>query len=157
MEISIRNRQRSKRINTRFLKRIVVKLFSELKVSEAELGLHLVGEKEMVRVNWQFLQHAGSTDVITFDHMEENRKPETGNRKKIHGELFVCVDDAVAQAKQFKTSWQSELVRYIVHGILHLLGYDDLQPHLRRVMKRAENRRMRRLAKRFSFKQLHAK
>ena len=46
----------------------------------------------------------------------------------LHGELFICVDEAVAQAKEFKTSWQSEVVRYVVHGVLHLLGHDDLQP-----------------------------
>ncbi len=72
----------------------------------------------------------------------------------LHGELFICVDDAVPQAKEFNTSWQSEVVRYIVHGILHLLGHDDLKPDLRRKMKREENRLVRRLARRFSLAQL---
>ena len=58
------------------------------------------------------------------------------------------------QAKKFKTSWQSELVRYVVHGVLHLLGHDDLKPDLRRKMKREENRLVRLLAKRFSLAQL---
>ena len=49
---------------------------------------------------------------------------------------FICVDDAVAQAKEFETDWWSEMVRYLIHGVLHLLGYDDLQPDLRRAMKR---------------------
>jgi probable rRNA maturation factor len=73
---------------------------------------------------------------------------------EIHGELFICVDDAILQAKAFKTSWQSEVVRYIVHGVLHLLGHDDLKPALRRKMKREENRLVRLLAKRFLFAQL---
>ena len=72
----------------------------------------------------------------------------------MHGELFICVDDAVAQAKQFKTSWQSEIIRCVVHGVLHLLGHDDLKPDLRRKMKREENRLVRLLAKRFSLAQL---
>ena len=55
------------------------------------------------------------------------------------------MDDAVAQATEFKTTWQSEVVRYVVHGVLHLLGHDDLQPDLRRKMKREENRLVRRL------------
>jgi rRNA maturation RNase YbeY len=58
---------------------------------------------------------------------------------KMHGELFICVDEAVLQAKKFKTSWQSEIVRYLVHGVLHLLGHDDFKP-ARRKMKREENR-----------------
>jgi probable rRNA maturation factor len=67
----------------------------------------------------------------------------------LHGELFICVDDAIFQAKQFNTNWQSEMVRYVVHGVLHLLGYDDLQPELKRKMKRAENRLVRLLEKKF--------
>jgi probable rRNA maturation factor len=151
MNVAIANRQRTKKISARFLKLIVREIFAEREISEAELGLHLVGAKEMARVNWQFLQHEGSTDVITFDHTEEKRKMESGKQNQIYGELFICVDDAVKQAKAFKTSWQAEVVRYVVHGILHLVGYDDLKPDLRRVMKREENRLMRRIAQKFSF------
>jgi probable rRNA maturation factor len=64
------------------------------------------------------------------------------------------VDEAVFQAKQFGTSWQSELLRYVVHGVLHLRGHDDLKSELRRKMKRAENRLVRVLARRFSLAQL---
>jgi probable rRNA maturation factor len=153
MNVVIANRQRTKKINTRFLKQIVLELFAELEISEAELCIHLVGAKEMARVNWQFLQHEGSTDVITFDHSD--LKFEIRNSKfEISGELFICADDAVKQAKQFGTNWQAEVVRYVVHGILHLLGYDDLKPALRRVMKREENRLVRLLAKKFSFADL---
>jgi probable rRNA maturation factor len=66
----------------------------------------------------------------------------------------VCVDEAILQAKNFKTSWQSEVVRCVVHGVLHLLGHDDLKADLRRKMKREENRLMRSLAKSFSLAQL---
>ncbi|HEX7569373.1 MAG TPA: rRNA maturation RNase YbeY [Verrucomicrobiae bacterium] len=153
MNLVITNRQRTKKINTRFLKQVVAELFAELEITEAELGIMLVGAKEMARVNWQFLQHEGSTDVITFDHSEK-RKAESGKRKTLHGELFICVDDAVTQAKEFGTSWQAEAVRYVVHGVLHLLGYDDLKPDLRRTMKREENRLVRHLEKRFTLAEL---
>ena len=153
MNLAIANRQRTKKINVRLLKQIVAALFAKLKITEGELGISLVGAKEMARVNWQFLQHEGSTDIITFDHSECGvRSAECG--VKIYGELFVCVDDAIKQAKEFKTSWQTEVVRYVVHGVLHLLGYDDLKPALRRTMKREENRLVRLLAQRFSFAQL---
>jgi probable rRNA maturation factor len=153
MTIIISNRQRTKKINVRLLKLMVNELFAELEIKEAELGINFVGAKEMTEVNRQFLQHEGSTDVITFDHFEK-RKAESGRRKQIYGELFICVDDAVLQAKQFKTSWQSEIIRYIVHGVLHLLGHDDLKPNLRRKMKREENRLLRVLAKKFSLAQI---
>ena len=161
MNIVVANRQRTKKINTPLLKQIVNRLFKELKIMEAELGINLVGTKEMAKVNWNFLEHEGSTDVITFDHADGGGEcsplPADDHGvmcPTLHGELFICVDEAVFQAKQFGTIWQSEIVRYIVHGILHLRGHDDLQPDLRRKMKRAENRLVRVLAKRFSLAQL---
>jgi probable rRNA maturation factor len=151
--ILITNRQRTKKINTRSLKLIIETLVAELEIAEVELGINLVGAKEMARVNWQFLEHEGSTDVITFDHRNHPSRI-THHASAIHGELFICVDDAVAQAKEFGSSWQSEVVRYVVHGVLHLLGHDDLKPDLRRKMKRVENRLVRRLEKRFTLAQL---
>jgi probable rRNA maturation factor len=166
MNLVIANRQRTKKINARLLRQIVSMLFAELEISEAELGINLVGAKEMARVNWQFLQHEGSTDVITFDYsdagqasrLSHSKRSKNGDRRDacpaLHGELFICVDDAVAQAKEFGSSWQAEVVRYAVHGVLHLLGHDDLRPDLRRKMKREENRLVRRLENRFTLAQL---
>ena len=91
----------------------------------------------MTRLNQQFLQHEGSTDIITFDH---GSTPE-----RLFGEMFICVAEAERQAKAFGTTWQAELRRYVIHGILHLRGYDDLEPAKRRVMKREENRLVRKL------------
>lgn len=153
MNIVIANRQRRKRIDSRLLKQIVGELFAELEITEAELGINLVAAREMALVNETFLNHTGSTDVITFDHAEK-RKGRTGKTKTLHGELFICVDDAIAQAREFKTTWQSEVVRYVVHGVLHLLGYDDLKPQLRRRMKQEENRLVRGLTERFALAQL---
>jgi rRNA maturation RNase YbeY len=65
---------------------------------------------------------------------------------QLHGEIFICVDEAVAQARRFRTSWQSELIRYLIHGLLHLRGYDDHNASSRRQMKRKEDRVLRRLA-----------
>jgi probable rRNA maturation factor len=148
MNVVIANRQRTKKINTRLLKQITAALLAELKNQEAALGISLVAAPEMTLVNETFLQHEGSTDVITFDYAPVEK------RKQLHGELYICVDDAIAQAKSFKTSWQSEVVRYIVHGVLHLLGHDDLRADLRRKMKREENRLVRLLARRFALAQL---
>jgi len=163
MNIVIANRQRKQRVNVRFLRRVVDGLIAELKLADVELGISLVGAREMALVNETFLQHEGATDVITFDHSNSmlppaRRRFQPGfpavGRKEIHGELFICVEVAMSQAGEFNTIWQSEVVRYVVHGVLHLLGYDDLQPQWRRVMKREENRLMRRLAAQFSFAEL---
>ncbi|HEU6449006.1 MAG TPA: rRNA maturation RNase YbeY [Verrucomicrobiae bacterium] len=128
----------------RLLKQIAVAAVAELKIVEAEIEINLVSAEKMAEINWQFLKHEGSTDVITFDY----------SRSNLSGEIFICIDDAIAQAKRFKTSWQSEIARYLVHGILHLAGYDDLRADLRRKMKREENASMRALSKRFSLAEI---
>jgi probable rRNA maturation factor len=153
MNIVIANRQRAKKINLRQLKQITDGLLEELQITEAELGVNLVGAKEMAALNETFLRHEGSTDVITFDHAEK-RKAESRKQKQLHGEIFICVEEAVLQARKFKTTWPSEIVRYVVHGILHLLGHGDLKPDLRRKMKLEENRLLRGLSRKFSLAQI---
>ena len=144
----IANRQRVRRVDTRWLRECAVALLEELlALEEYELGVQLVGSREMARVNQQFLAHEGSTDVITFSHAEPGDE-------RLHGEIFICVSDAVAQAAEWGTTWQSEVVRYLVHGVLHLRGFDDLEPAKRRVMKRHENRLVARLARRFALSNL---
>lgn len=152
--LQLRNRQRDRRLSLPFLRRILRHVLTEqLRVPAAELCFHFVGAAEMARVNWQFLQHKGSTDVITFDYGVPpvvGDAPTTG----LSGEAFICVADAVKQAREFKTTWEEEVVRYAVHALLHLLGYDDLQPAKRRMMKREENRLMRQLAKCFDLREV---
>jgi probable rRNA maturation factor len=153
MSIVIANRQKARKINARLLKQITEALLADLKIKEAELGVNLVAAREMTLVNETFLQHKGSTDVITFDHLTPESRIQNPE-SHLHGELFICVDDAISQAKQFKTDWRSEIVRYTIHGILHLLGHDDHRAAARRKMKREENRLLRGLAKKFSLAQI---
>jgi probable rRNA maturation factor len=165
MTIKIFNHQRTKKINLRLFRQIVNSLLCELKIKEAEIGICIVTATEMTRLNETFLQHAGSTDVITFDYSDsigddarrlkkkKSEPPHAGSCNFTRGEIFVCVDEAVSHARKFKTTWQSEIVRYIVHGLLHLLGHDDLRVEARRKMKREENRLLRELSERFSLAQ----
>ena len=167
MNIVIASRQRARKINRRLLKQITAALLADLKIENADLGILLVAAPEMTRLNEKFLRHTGPTDVITFDYgfgvppsggfppnhlRQTNRlKPEL---QTLHGEIFVCVDEAVLQARKFGTSWQSEVARYIVHGVLHLLGFDDTSASARRKMKREENRRLRAIGRRFPLSKL---
>ena len=185
LELTIRNRQRRQRVDIRLLRQITTALLTEvLRLDAVELGISIVAAPEMARLNWQFLQHEGSTDVITFDHSDIGARPSLGTEmfepsliKKLarppaksaflrpgrthfgapdslNGELFICVDDAVKQAREFRTTWQSELARYVIHGLLHLCGHDDLSPEPRRKMKREENRLLKLAAKEFSLSKL---
>jgi|ETNmetMinimDraft_30_1059905.scaffolds.fasta_scaffold64703_2 probable rRNA maturation factor len=116
-----------------------------------ELGVYLVGAAEMVRANWEYLRHEGSTDVITLDYGEADAAPKSG---PIVGDIFICPVVAEEFARKLGTSWAEEVARYLIHGILHLRGYDDSAPGLQRTMKREENRLMQAAAKRFPLSRL---
>src|SRR5258706_3329294 len=92
-----KNSQRTKQIDARLLRKITLHLLTSLLGEKSfEIGIRLVGAEEMGCVNETFLEHSGSTDVITFDHCE-------AKQGGLHGEIFISIDDAVAQAKEFKT------------------------------------------------------
>ena len=147
-ELSLFNRQRKRKIDLRLLRRIVLDCLEALLKVEFELGIKIVSSAEMARVNEQYLQHAGPTDVITFNHLDIEQQ------NRIHGDIYVCIEEAMIQAKRFGTSWQEELVRYVVHGMLHLLGYDDRTERLRQAMKRVQDELVDRIAERFPLRSL---
>ncbi|NBR87111.1 MAG: rRNA maturation RNase YbeY [Verrucomicrobia bacterium] len=158
LALTLRNRQRDRRLNLPFLRRVLRHVLSKpLCVPAAELCFHFVSAEEMARVNWQFLRHQGPTDVITFDYRQSADGVSSPASGALCGEAFVCVAEAVRQAREFQTNWPSEVVRYAVHALLHLSGYDDLVAAKRRVMKREENRLMRELALVFDFNQLETR
>jgi probable rRNA maturation factor len=166
--LCLRNRQRICAVDVPLLRRILQHLIeTQFHLQEYELCIHLMAAPAMARINWQFLRHEGSTDVLTFDYGEGRKhknavghlqsRPRSvmranawlGCGPSLRGEIFVCLDDAVIQARQFRATWQSELVRYAIHGLLHLRGYDDLSPTARRGMKREENRLLKIAASHF--------
>lgn len=152
-ELQLRNRQKTRAIDTKLLKAATRGLLTEeLALKTYQLGIHLVEPEEMAQVNWDYLQHEGSTDVITFDYRPE--VPPGEEAPELYGELYICVGDALKQAKEFKAHWTEELMRYVVHGVLHLRGFDDLEAAKRRVMKREENRLVKALAGRFALRKL---
>ncbi len=117
-----------------------------------ELGCFLVGVDEITALNERYLAHAGVTDVIAFDY-----GPPPGARPGdpwLCGEVFVCLDEAGTQARRYRTTWTSELVRYLLHGLLHLRGYDDVKPGWRRRMKRIEGRLVRAMSSKFDLTRL---
>ena len=152
-ELAIRNTQRARRLRSSLLRQITRHLLEEiLALEDYQLAVHIVSARKMAQLNWDFLQHEGSTDVITFDY-REGYEAEAGSAN-LHGEIYISSDDAVSQAKEFRATWTEELVRYIVHGVLHLQGHDDLSPGPRKIMKREEGKLLRKLAARFCFREI---
>jgi probable rRNA maturation factor len=137
------NRQRTKRLDLARLRRVAEGALAELGLRYWNLTFYFVGAKRMAQINETHLGHPGPTDVITFDYAERATRD---TQHALHGEIFICVDVAVTQAREFRTTWQAEVVRYLIHGLLHLCGHDDLAPAPRRRMKQVENRLVRKLA-----------
>ena len=87
-------------------------------------------DEEILRVNREYLQHDYYTDIITFDYSEGDT---------IAGDLFISLDTVRTNAAQFDTTYDEELRRVIIHGILHLCGINDKGPGEREQMEAAEN------------------
>ena len=87
-------------------------------------------DEKILEVNRQYLQHDYYTDIITFDYCEGDR---------LSGDLFISLDTIRTNAEQFGASYEDELHRVIIHGILHLCGINDKGPGEREVMEAAEN------------------
>ena len=148
-DLILRNRQRTRKIQSTYL-RTIIRAFLEgpLRRQDYELGVHLVDRTAISKLNEAHLGHRGPTDVITFDYADPAHPEWLG------GDIFVCVPEAVAQAWHFGTTWQSEVVRYIVHGVLHLCGYDDQSRRARMKMKKQEDRLVTELANQFELRKL---
>lgn len=132
--LALRNRQRDCGLNRLQLRRFVrFHLQNQLGLHHYDLSIHLLPARQMAEANEAYLRHPGPTDVITFDYREPDQNV-------LWGELLVCPAVAIEQARDFGTSWQSEILRYIIHGVLHLRGFDDRTAADRRVMKREEDR-----------------
>lgn len=145
----VRNRQHRQRINSRLFRQILLALLLErLRLDAFDLAFYVVGSREMTRLNETFHRCRGSTDVLAFDY-RESAGPET-----LRGEILLCVDEAKAQARRFHTTWPNELVRYAIHGVLHLRGHDDHAPAARRHMKTVENRLLDLLGQQFRLSKL---
>ncbi|MFP4176437.1 MAG: rRNA maturation RNase YbeY [Planctomycetota bacterium] len=93
-----------------------------------DLSLAVVDEEETRRVNREFLGREGTTDVISF--------PYECSDERLCGEVVVNADEALRQAERTGHAPAEELMLYVVHGVLHLLGYTDYTPEHRNRMNR---------------------
>lgn len=88
-------------------------------------------DSEILRNNRQFLGHDYFTDVITFDYSRHLR---------VSGDILISLDTVASNARALHVPYDRELLRVIIHGILHLCGIDDKAPGQREIMESAENK-----------------
>ena len=95
-----------------------------------DVSIIFCSDNYILDVNQQYLQHDYFTDIITFDYCEGDR---------LSGDLFISVDSVRENAIEYGTEFNEELHRVIVHGILHLIGYDDHNDEDIAMMRKKEN------------------
>lgn len=135
MKVTIYNTQKAYKINKRAITNQVLALLKFLSIKTDEIILHFVGSKKISSLHNQFFNDPSVTDCISFPLDSDSDEPY-----KILGEIFVCPKVAFEYAKKNNEDYQSELTLYVVHGILHLLGFDDIEESERRVMKKNEKK-----------------
>lgn len=95
-----------------------------------EIAYIFCSDERILEVNNQYLKHDYYTDIITFDYSEGSI---------ISGDIFISVDTVRSNSEKFEVSFEDELQRILIHGILHLCGQADNTPELRAEMTRKEN------------------
>ncbi len=114
--VEIANLQKHYEINKSKIRK-VVKVVLNKEVKSAKLSIAFVDNEEIKRLNERFLGSNEVTDVIAF--------PLNNKEDILSGEIVVSVETAVEVANRKKSSVEGEIILYLVHGILHLLGYND--------------------------------
>ena len=96
-----------------------------------DIGYMFVDDEKILEVNREYLGHDYYTDIITFDYDEDD---------VINGDLVISLDTVRTNAEKFGKTYDEELHRVIIHGILHLCGINDKGPGEREIMEAAENK-----------------
>lgn len=116
-----------KRENTAWIKAVAASYGKKV----GEIAYIFVNDEKILEVNRQYLQHDYYTDIITFDYCEGD---------VISGDLFISLDTVRTNAEQVGATYEQELHRVIIHGILHLCGINDKGPGEREIMEASENK-----------------
>ena len=122
----IRFTYKNKLANNRWLKMVAGSEIRKI----GDINVIFCSDNYILDGNMKYLQHDYFTDIITFDYCEG---------KVLSGDLFISVDSVRENSIEFGTDFEEELHRVIVHGVLHLIGYDDHTEEDKKVMRQKEN------------------
>lgn len=96
-----------------------------------EINYVFCSDKYLKKMNVDYLNHDYYTDIITFDNSIE--------KKKIIGDIFISIDTVKFNSKEYQTTFENELHRVMIHGLLHLVGYKDKTPKAQKEMRKMED------------------
>lgn len=108
-----------------------IKLVAESEIRRiGDINIIFCSDNYILDVNMKYLGHDYFTDIITFDYCEKD---------KLNGDLFISIDSVRENALHYGTEFETELNRVMVHGILHLIGYDDHSKKDIKIMREKED------------------
>jgi probable rRNA maturation factor len=113
------------------LKEWILRAFRSNKKNIQQINYIFCSDQYLLKMNKQYLKHNYFTDIITFDNSSDPKKKEA--------DIFISIDRVKANAAAFNISFNDELHRVMIHGALHLIGYDDKTPANKKKMKLAED------------------
>ncbi|UCD84673.1 MAG: rRNA maturation RNase YbeY [Deltaproteobacteria bacterium] len=121
MQILLDNRQKKIKINRRRIKRTAERILKDLGCPDKELSLVLLDDYGITRLNKEFFRREGPTNVISFPMSEG---PSSAINPQLLGDVVISLERAQEEAKKSGTPFEERLDYLLIHGILHLLGYD---------------------------------
>ena len=114
------------------LKSLAKAVLTEEGVAQAEINIIFVDDSYIIKLNQEFLNKNETTDVISFN-LEES------DSDFLEGEVYANADQIKRQAEEYEVTFQNELHRIVIHGVLHLIGYNDHTPLEKKNMTEKEN------------------
>lgn len=148
MPVLFQAQVRSVTVHRPRLLRLVQAVLAEVGESSAELGLSFIGDRRMRRLNRRFRQKDRTTDVLAFAMREAHAPHASHLAGGMLGDVVISIPTAVRQAREGRRSLDQEIVALLVHGILHLCGYDHERSEAEaRRMQRRERMVLRRLGR----------
>ena len=146
--LEIVNKAKGK-IDEKFLDKIslIVLRSARFIKKNAKISLVFVSNSEIKKINKKYRNKDKATDVLSFPFFDLKNKKEVINEVSPFylGEIFISYDKAKTQAKQFGFSLKREISRLLIHGILHLLGYDHYKKEERKKMENLESNIMKKI------------
>jgi probable rRNA maturation factor len=138
MTVFIRNHQRLIRINLQGLKKDSLRLLRSFNLQNAELGIALVNDRRMKELNGRYRDIARTTDVLSFPTYS-NLNEIPGDREILLGDIVMNLHAAKRQAATYGNTFAEEVRRLLVHGFLHLIGFDhERNVYQKKKMKKKE-------------------
>ncbi|MCK5492243.1 MAG: rRNA maturation RNase YbeY [Candidatus Omnitrophica bacterium] len=131
MKVEIINNQNLKRINLKSLHEKFDKLGFSLDIADKQISFYLCDNEFIKNLNKKYFKKNSPTDVISFP-LKDDLEPD------YLGEVVVSVETAIMVSKDLNIKWQKELFLYLIHGVLHLIGYDDTTKIKRAVMEKKQ-------------------